>query len=427
VDEVTSLARQLQQPAAADDSLMEAIGEANIVLIGEASHGTRDFYRERAEITKRLITEKGFDFVAVEADWPDAYNINRFVKSTGNETLEAALSGFERFPRWMWRNIEVADFVTWLRAYNQQHTASAGFYGLDLYSLYASMEIVLRFLESVDADLAQEARVRYACFDQVEREPQAYGFQVTYGRMASCEDAVVEQLRTVQSAISTDLLRDARASGEEPFSAEQNARLVRNAEAYYRAMYQSEVSSWNLRDTHMFETLETLLLHGEQVHSRPKAVVWAHNSHLGNARATEMSSRGELNLGQLVRDRFGSNAFSIGFSTFSGHVSAAHDWGDEPEQRFVRPAPEGSYERLFHETGLGKFLLLTEGLPPSQLLQRAIGVIYRPETERMSHYFQSRLRDQFDAIIHIDQTEALRPLDVTEAWQVPELPTAARR
>jgi len=380
------------------------VGDARLVLLGEGSHGTQEFYRIRAELTQALIRNRGFTLVAVEADWPDAYRANRWVRGISKERgPEAALDDFTRFPRWMWRNTEVVAFLRWVRSHNASRPDGerTGFYGLDLYSLHSSIEHVLAYLDKVDPEAAARARERYSCFETFGEDPQAYGWASTLGMSKSCEDEVTAQLM--------DMLK--QKDSEEHFSAEQNARLIANAGNYYRAMFGKRANSWNVRDRHMMETLEVLLEHGGP---RSRAVVWAHNSHLGDARATEMSARGELNLGQLVRERFGDQAWLVGFTTHAGSVTAARDWGDPAERRRVRPSLEGSWERLFHDTGLGRFLLLLRDEElPGERLERAIGVIYRPETERFSHYFGARLSEQFDAVIHIDETSALQPL---EAW-----------
>jgi erythromycin esterase-like protein len=402
------------------DRLLERVGDARVVLIGEASHGTHEFYAERARITRRLIVEKGFTAVAAEADWPDAWRVNRWLHGRGaDRSPEQALDGFQRFPAWMWRNDVVVEFLTWLRAHNDSLDPGqprAGFYGLDLYSMFTSMQAVLAYLDRADPPAARRARTRYACFDHFGDDSQAYGHAAAYGIDQSCEDEVVAQLVDMTRRAGERVLRDGHASGDEMFSAEQNARLVRNAEAYYRAMFRGRVSSWNLRDRHMGETLDALVAHLELSTNSPKVVVWAHNSHLGDARATEMGESGELNLGQLARERYGSGAFLLGFSTYAGMVTAASDWDAPAETRRVRPGLPASYEALFHELGMPAFLLvLGDGAPPEDLperrLQRAIGVIYRPESERRSHYFHARLARQFDALIHIDATHALRPLD----------------
>ena len=322
---IREVAIPLKGAAAAKDALIDAMRGARIVLIGEASHGTREFYRERAEITKRLIRDLGFNFVAVEADWPDAFRINRFVKNQSDDRdAEEALSDFRRFPAWMWRNREVAAFIGWLHDFNQRRPEpAAGFYGLDLYSLYASIEAVIDYLEGTDPALAQAARMRYGCFDQFEREPQAYGLSVEYAGLDSCEEDAVRQLIEMQRLSASQASREGPRMDEEAFFAEQNARLVKNAERYYRAMYRSDALSWNVRDEHMAETLDALILFHERYSRNPKAVIWAHNSHVGDARATQMSRRGELNIGQLMKQRYGAAAFAIGFTTHAGTVTAA--------------------------------------------------------------------------------------------------------
>jgi erythromycin esterase-like protein len=382
------------------EELLARAAPARFVLIGEATHGTQEFYRRRAELTKRLIAEHGFAAVAVEADWPDAYRANCYARgASGDASAEEALCDFRRFPVWMWRNVEVAAFLEWLRDHNETlpPAARVGFYGLDLYSLHASIAAVIEYLEGVDPEAAARARERYACFDHVGDDPAAYA----YAR-ESCEDEVVAQLRELRTL-----------PGEGSFAAEQNARLVRNAERYYRTMFEGRVSSWNLRDTHMAETLEALSRHLGDA----KVVVWAHNSHLGDARATEAARRGELNLGQLVR----AQAYLIGFSTYSGTVTAAQDWGGDAERMQVRPALPGSYEQLLH--GPDRVLFppeLRELAEPR--LERAIGVVYRPRTERQSHYFEARLPAQFDAFVWIDETTALEPLERSSEWEAGELP-----
>jgi erythromycin esterase-like protein len=409
------------------DPVLRLIGNARFVLLGEGSHGTHEFYRIRAEITKRLIREQGFTSVAVEADWPDAYRVNRYVQGRSmDDDAEAALSGFRRFPQWMWRNADVLDFVGWLRAFNDALPLErrVGFYGLDLYALHSSIEAVLAYLRIVDPDAAERARARYACFDHFGVDPQSYGYATSLGLGPSCEAAVVAELTDLRRAAAEYAKRDGRVEPDDFFYAEQNARLVRNAERYYRAMFGDRAESWNLRDRHMAETLEALVRFNEDRRRRPeKVVVWAHNSHLGDARATEMSMRGELNLGQLVRTRHGLDAVSIGFLTYGGTVTAASDW-DEPAQRMrVRPALPGSYEALFREWGPeNRFVDLTRSDPAIRrlaepYLERAIGVIYRPETERHSHYFHARLTQQFDGVLYYDTTRAVEPLERTGLWE----------
>lgn len=408
------------------DPLIELIGNARFVLLGEASHGTHEFYRERARITKRLIEEKGFNAVAVEADFPDAYRVDRYARGAGSDKdASEALGGFKRFPQWMWRNADVLDFVGWLRAWNDRRPDDAkkvGFYGLDLYSLHTSIEAVLQYLDKIDPEGAARARQRYSCFDHFGDDTQAYGYAAAFGLAPSCEDEVVRQLVELHRRASELVSRDGRVARDDFFFAEQNARLVKNAEQYYRTMYRSDVSSWNLRDRHMMETLVALDGHLSEPDKPAKIVVWEHNSHLGDARWTEMGARGELNVGQLTRQRYGKESVLVGFTTDHGTVTAATDWGGEAERKRVRPALRGSVEQHFHDIEIERFLLLMklgsrvrESLS-RQLLERAIGVIYRPETERQSHYFHAAVGKQFDAVIHIDETRAVEPLETTPEW-----------
>jgi erythromycin esterase-like protein len=424
---IRGAAHPLQGSPADFDPLLARIGEAPLVLLGEASHGTHEFYRIRAEITKRLIREKGFTGVAVEADWPDAYRVNRYVRGrSADRDATEALAGFVRFPQWMWRNADVLDFVGWLREYNDEHDdelAKVGFYGLDLYSLHASIRAVLEYLRVADPDAAQRAEQRYACFDHFGDDPHAYGHATTLGLAPSCEHEVIRQLVELRAGAAEYARRDGRLAPDDLFFAEQNAKVVATAEQYYRVMFRSRVESWNLRDRHMAETLGSVMALLRAQTGRAKVVVWAHNSHLGDARATEMSVRGELNLGRLSRERFGAQAFLVGFTTYQGTVSAASDWDAPVERKRVRPALPGSYEALFHECGMPRFLLdlratadIGRALRPPRL-ERAIGVIYRPDTERLSHYFSASLAQQFDAVLHYDRTRAVEPLERTPAWE----------
>ncbi|MDR3638473.1 MAG: erythromycin esterase family protein [Isosphaeraceae bacterium] len=432
LDVLRATAHPLRGEHADYDPLLECIGDASFVLLGEASHGTHEFYRERAQITKRLVREKGFTAVAVEADWPDAYRINRYVRACSDDAEAIdALGGFRRFPSWMWRNADVLDFVGWLRTHNDQCAANVpkvGFYGLDLYSLRASMEAVLAYLRKVDPEAAERARRRYACFDQYGDDTQTYGFAAGLGLGASCENEVVAQLIELRRSAAEYALRDGRLADDDYFYAEQNARLVHHAEHYYRTMYRGEVSSWNLRDRHMVDTLNALVAFLSSRGVAPKIVVWAHNSHLGDARATERCESGEWNVGQLVRERYGREAFLVGFTTFDGTVTAASNWDSPAERKAVRPALPESYERLFHGVGYPRFLLDLHagGRAAAALeaprLERAIGVIYRPETERVSHYFKARLAAQFDAVLHFDRTRAVEPLERSSVWDAEEAP-----
>lgn len=412
------------------DTLLRLVGDRRLVLLGEASHGTHEFYRERARITKRLIEEKGFIGIAVEADWPDAYRVNRYVMGQSSDTsATASLADFQRFPAWMWRNRDIVGFIDWLRARNDAHAhpqTKVRFYGLDLYSLRASMEAVVRYLDSVDPEAAALARERYSCFDHVRGEGTAYSRTIGLNIALPCEQQVVAQLVDLRQRAAQLLARDGWVAQDEFFSAEQNARLVRNAEQYYRQMYQGRVSSWNLRDRHMARTMEALVAHLDRQLGHAKLVIWEHNSHIGDARATEMGTHGELNVGQLARTRWPQECLLVGFTTHHGRVTAASEWGGPAERKHVRPALTASYEELLHQADHERFLLPLDGTTSqtitSPLLERAIGVIYRPETERASHYFHARLDAQFDAVIHIDRTSALEPLERTAAWDKGEPP-----
>ena len=414
------------------DPLLKLIGDSRFSLLGEATHGTHEFYRERAEITKRLIKEKAFIAVAVEADWPDAFRVNRYVRGLSDDrNADEALSGFKRFPTWMWRNTVVLDFVEWLRDYNSSLPEAApkvGFYGLDLYSLYASIESVLEYLNKVDPEAAKRARYRYSCFEHFAEDTQAYGYATSFGMTESCEREVIEQLVELRRRAAEYASRDGRVAQDEFFFAEQNARLVLNAERYYRSMFRGRVESWNLRDRHMAETLSALVQHLSAQGQEAKVAVWEHNSHLGDARATYMADYGEINVGQLVREHYGREAVLVGFTTYKGTVTAASDWDGPAERKRVRPALKNSYEASFHDVRVDNFLLpfrnRTDISSAFRLprLERAIGVIYLPQTERQSHYFEARTADQFDAVIHFDETRALEPLERQAIWDTGEPP-----
>jgi protein-L-isoaspartate(D-aspartate) O-methyltransferase len=392
--------------------LFDRFAVARVVLLGEASHGTSEFYRARDAITRRLVSEHGFNIVTVEADWPDAAAIDRYVRHKAPR--REAERAFRRFPAWMWRNTDVDAFVRWLRRHNagQASEKRAGFYGLDLYNLAGAIRAVLDYLDGVDPAAAKVARERYGCLEPWQNEPQAYGRMAISAGYAKCEQPAVDML--------LDLLKkklDYETQDAEGFlDAAQNARLIRDAEAYYRAMYYGAAESWNLRDQHMFETLEHLL---DAKGPQSKAVVWAHNSHIGNAAFTEMGQlRGELNIGQLCREKFGDDCALIGFGTHTGTVAAATDWDGEMEIKRVNPSRPDSYEHLAHGADRPRYLLdlrerqhaqLREALMTSRL-ERFIGVIYRPETERWSHYSECSLPNQFDAYVWFDETTAVTPL-----------------
>lgn len=414
------------------DGLLSMVGDRRFVLIGEASHGTHDFYRERARITRRLIDDFGFTAVAVEADWPDSHRIDRWVRGRSEDPdARAALADFRRFPAWMWRNADVVSFLEWLRARNDAQAfdeTKVGFYGLDLYSMRTSMDAVVDYLSRVEPAAAEDARLRYACFDMVEGEGQRYGHAVMTSRMAACEDEVIAQLLDLRESRLRLLAQDGWFAQDDFFVAEQNARLVLNAERYYRQMYRGNVSSWNLRDAHMAETLTALAQHLDSRGTRARIVVWEHNSHVGDARHTEMGRHGEWTVGQLVREQWPDDCLVVGFTTHEGSVTAASEWGGPAERKRVRPSLPGSYERLFHDWSQGgqgpAFLVRTAQVPdlPVSALERAIGVIYRPETERASHWFHADLAGQFDAVIHVDRTSALQPLERTALWDAGEPP-----
>ena len=401
--------------------LLERIGDARLVLLGEATHGTSEFYRMRERISRELIVKKGFRFIAIEGDWPDAARVDHYVRHL--EYPPSEWTAFARFPTWMWRNNEVRDFVNWLREHNAatKHEARVAFHGLDLYSLYVSICSVLNYLDQVDPEAAKVARQRYGCLTPWQGDPATYGHAALTGSYRTCEPHVVRALK--------DLLEKRVAytehDGERFFDAVQNARLVTNAERYYRIMYYGSRASWNLRDEHMFTTLKNLLaFYG----TGSKAIVWAHNSHVGDSAATEMALRGEHNIGHLCRQEFGGSAYLVGFGTNSGTVAAASDWDGPMEIKKVQPALPKSYERLCHASGHPRFMLglrnraeLTsaQGLGKPQL-ERAIGVVYRPETERASHYFQAILPRQFDEYIWFDDTRAVTPFDTAELAGLPD-------
>ena len=399
--------------------LLARIGNARLVLLGEASHGTAQFYRMRDRITRLLVEQLGFGMVCIEADWPDASAIDHYVRRRERQSSE--WKAFTRFPEWMWRNQEVASFVEWLRAFNEPRPPEqrVTFHGLDIYSLSTSIDAVLRYLDEVDPEAARSARSRYGCLTPWESDPAAYGRMARGGGLRECEHEVAAMLGDMlQRRVQYSAL-----DGERYADAVHNARLVASAERYYRTLYYGSVQSWNLRDRHMFDTLQALLQAGGD---SAKAVVWAHNSHLGDARHTEMSARGEHNVGQLCRQAFGRNAYLVGFGTDHGTVAAADDWGAVMQVMTVRPSHPRSYEHQCHASGVPSFLLPLR--PAGELrqllleprLERAIGVIYRPASEMASHYFQAVLPRQFDEYCWFDETSAVQPLDASRLAGMPE-------
>lgn len=405
------------------DNLMERIDDSRIVLLGEASHGTAEFYEMRARITKELIEKKGFTVVAAEADWPDAAHINNYIHGREPDAL-LQHQPFSRFPTWMWANQSVLEFTHWLKVYNEKASSPSeqiGFYGLDLYSLFSSMEVVLKYLEEVDPETAEVARVRYGCLTPWAADPSLYSLAIITKQYRACEREVLIILQTLlQKQMEYSL-----ADGEKFFNAEQNAKLVANAERYYRTMYYAGNNSWNQRDQHMFETLQDILKF-----RRPesKAVIWAHNSHIGDASATQMSASGEINIGQLVRQKYGDKAYNIGFGTDHGTVAASSEWGGPLEIKQVQPSHIDSYERVCHEVKADNFLLplrkplqaLTRKRLLPERLERAIGVIYSPESELQSHYFYASLPYQFDEYIWFDETRAVEALTKETTKEVPD-------
>ncbi len=413
---LVQLTRQCAEPIGDDEAslapLLERIGDARVVLLGESTHGTAEFYRFRDRITRALVRRKGFTIVAVEADWPDAAQVDRYVR--GLPPPSEAQPAFSRFPTWMWRNGEVAELLAWLRAWNAGQSdvsRRVSFHGLDLYSLHTSIAAVLRYLDEVDPQAAALARHRYGCLTPWERDPAVYGRAALSGQYRSCEPAVTAMLQDLLARRVEYTQQD----GERFLDASRNAALIASAEQYYRVMYYGGAASWNLRDRHMFDTLSSVLsARGEDA----RAVVWAHNSHIGNATATEMAARGELNIGQLCREQFGASAYLVGFGTDHGRVAAADEWGGPVHVKTVRPALAGSYESLMHDTQRPAFLLALGESADAELrerlrepmLERAIGVIYRPETERQSHYFEAVLPMQFDEYVWFDETAAVSPV-----------------
>ena len=427
---VRELAQRLNDNDSDYDALLEMARDRQFVLLGEATHGTQDFYRMRAQITRRLIAEGGFDAVAIEGDWPDTWRVNRFVQSEGDADADAALADFQRFPTWMWRNREMRDFIIWLRAHNTGLAPEerVGVYGLDLYSMYQSADAVIRYLAQLDPQQAALARERYAALDHV-REPQAYGYAAAVGARPDAREGVVAQLLQLRADALLHLSQDGLGAFDAQFFAQQNAEVVVDAENYYRSMFGRRLNTWNLRDMHMHRTLFALASYRVRRGGQGRIVVWAHNSHVGDAGATESHLRGEWNLGQLVREAVGAKALLVGFSTYTGHVSAASQWDGDVEHKWVRLALPDSYEYLFHSTGLDRFFLPLKGVSSEPLreamLERAIGVIYLPQTERESHYFWTSLSNQFDALFHLDETSALEPLEAPPHWHRREEPEQA--
>lgn len=400
-------------------AFFDPFAEANIVLLGEATHGTAEFYQARAAITRMLVEYHGFNIVAVEADWPDAERVDRYVRHRAHRVYDA--ESFARFPEWMWRNVEFRQFVEWLREHNADRTpeAQVEFRGLDIYSLNGSIKVVLDYLQKVDPDAAAEARRRYGCLTPWQEEPAGYYRAIRSGRQEECEPEILEQLKDILAREIDYAAKD----GEDFFDAAQNARIVAAAEHYYRAMYRSGNDSWNLRDRHMFDTLQHVM--GRR--AKAKAVIWAHNSHIGNAAATAMGWSGQFNIGELVRVAYGDEALLVGFGTDRGMVAAADDWDGPVHVKQINPSRPDSYERVFRHTGVPRSLIDLRGTDRDvreallqHRLERAIGVIYRPQSEFHSHYFEAVLPEQFDCYVWFEVTRAVTPLAAVRPHGVPE-------
>lgn len=420
--EVENIALPLDGPMHLDP-LLEMIGDARFVLLGEATHGTSEFYTWRTEISRRLITEKAFSFIAVEGDWPDCARINRYVKGGPGKSAEEILHAFSRWPTWMWANREVAQLVRWLRAHNERSLddRKVGFYGLDVYSLWESMEAVVKYLEGVDAEAVAAARRAYSCFEPYNEDAQEYA-RATALVPTSCQAEAVAALVTLRSAAS-----EYRDEGSDAFfEAEQNAIIAKNAELYYRTMVRGGATSWNVRDHHMAETLDRLMQHHDPY---AKAIVWEHNTHVGDARFTDMARAGMVNVGQLARQNHSAEGVClVGFGTYKGSVIAGREWGAPMERMRVPEARSESYESAMHQgVGRDSLILFREQEEPMAALHqprghRAIGVVYDPRTEHRGNYVPTILPERYDAFIYIDESEAVDPLHMPAAvdGEVPE-------
>lgn len=427
LSEIKSLLHPLSGMKKDFDMIVRTIGDAAIVLMGEATHGTQEFYETRMLLSQRLITEKRFTAIGLEADFPDAYRIHQYVNQQGNDqNAHEALAGFKRFPQWMWRNEPMVGFVEWLRAHNttQPDHLKVAVYGLDLYSLHDSISQIIGILKKIDPAAAAIAQERYNCFANYQN-PQEYGYMASQLAHLSCKDQVIAQLIELKKKQLSFYKYDNFNQEQERFYVEQNALVIRNAESYYRSLFAGDQAlSWNIRDEHMMETVFAIEAYNKTVGRNHNLIIWAHNSHLGDARATQMSSYGELNLGQLVKEAYGAAAISIGFTTYTGTVSAASRWGGAVERKYVQPALKESMEAFFHTLEVPAFFIilnehaaLYEFFDHDDYLQRAIGVIYLPATERQSHYFYAQLSRQFDIVIHYDTTHALVPLERSSHWE----------
>ncbi|GGK75912.1 hypothetical protein Sme01_51620 [Sphaerisporangium melleum] len=421
----------VQNAAPAAQVLFDLVGDARFVLIGGASHGTHEFHAARAALTRRLIEERGFCAVAVQADWPDAYRVNRYVHGHGaDRTAEEALRGFEAFPRWMWRNAVVLDFVGWLREHNDgAPSGRAGFYGLDVHGAHRGVHEIVAYLEGTDPEAAARAREQYAAFDHIGPEDRPYGFSPACRDGGGDEEEMITWLLERRRAAAHATREGGLLPQDELFAAQLDEAAMWEAGEHFRSLLRGRISAWNHRDRHMATTLDTLAAHlGRQRGSPAKIVVWAHDAHAGDASATEAACRGEVNLGRLVREEHGDACRIIGMTTYTGAVTAAGEWGGEPRRTWLRPALSDSVEELFHEVGEKRFLVWFAAAPRSSDVlrsarpQRMIPAVYRPRSERGRHYFRARLRDEFDAVLHFDETRAVEPLDGAGEWELGPLP-----
>lgn len=429
VDAINNSAIHLEDKYKFTQKFLDKLKQPKIIMMGEATHGTHEFYKARIELTKQLILDENLTAIMIEGDWPAAYKVNKYIQNLSEDkTAFDSLDLFTQFPMWMWRNKDILEFIEWLRNHNSKKPAleKVGFYGLDLYSLHASIHAVIEYLEKVDPQEANAAKQRYACFDKFGYDMQKYGYIVSNNLSLDCRREIIEQLVNLQNNAIKYLNDNGLVREDELFSAEQNATVVKDAESYYKSLFAGNSNtSWNIRDTHMVKTLEALYKHQSSQNRNPKIAVWAHNSHIGDANATQFGVQGQINIGQLAREYFGdNNVFLLGFSTYHGSVSAASGWNQPVERKTVRKAIPESYEEAFHEADLNDFLILMDQFEDikNPLLQRAIGVIYAPATERYSHYFYADIKNQFDAIIHYDKTNALEPLEKTALWEEGEFP-----
>lgn len=421
IDLVRTKAIALTGSSADYEELLEAIGDRSIVLLGESTHGTHEFYEARAAITRRLIEEKGFSALALEADGPDCQPVNQFIQGTSTtEDPVSAMSRLQRFPMWMWRNREMLELISWLKSHNHRPTTKhqISVFGLDLFNLSAALREVIAFLDRNDMEAADRARRLYACFDYTDQNPARYGRHVRTGSKASCEKEVIEVLRDLPEAHRLKSRKD-----DELFFVRENAECVVSAEAYYRNLFNPLVNTWNIRARHMTMTVERIRRYLELKNRPAKVIVWAHNSHIGDCRATDMCHGGQWNLGELLRKRFSDQTFHVGFTTYQGRVQSAANWNHPPKPHLMPPALAGSYEHVFHASGLPNFLLLTRSTRSStpleeERLERAIGVIYSQETDRLSHYLNARLARQFDAVLHFDHSTPVQPLDLESRTEV---------